>query len=127
MHFTVHRPPGHRGFVRRGRWDGTDVHRVGLLETRRFAPPPPSPAQGIERPVARDRQYPGHQRAASGVVLVDVTPHLHEDVAHHFFRLVLVVQNVQYRAQDSRAQRSLERRLQSGGRACAGSCHLGAP
>src|SRR5947208_11490651 len=69
---------------------------------RRLAPPPPAAAQGVERPVARNRQYPGNERPASLVRLVDVAPYLHEHVADHLLGLVLVLQNAKRQAQDPR-------------------------
>src|SRR5438874_1490702 len=41
-------------------------------------------------------------RSAASVVLVDVTPHLHEHVAHHVLGLVFVLQNAKRQTQDPR-------------------------
>src|SRR5216110_2177612 len=65
----------------------------------------PPAAQGVERPVARNRQYPGYERPAASVVLVDVTPHLHEHVAHHVLGLVFVLQNAKRQTQDPRCDK----------------------
>src|SRR5207244_12888733 len=59
----------------------------------RLAPPPLPASQCIERPVARDRQYPGNDRPPPRCVLVRVAPHLHEHVAHDLLRLVLIPQD----------------------------------
>src|SRR3989442_1074368 len=59
----------------------------------------------VERPVARNRQYPGYERPAAPVVLVDVTPHLHEHVAHHVLGLVFVLQNAKRQTQDPRCDK----------------------
>src|SRR5437867_1288674 len=61
---------------------------AGPLPPFHLAPPPPPPPQGVERPVARDRQYPWHERAAARVVLINPPPHLHEHVPHHLLGLV---------------------------------------
>src|SRR5438445_5419855 len=103
--FRSHRPPGHRRFVRRGRRAAAALHHLSLLQMRRLAPPPPPAAQGVERPVARNRQYPGYKRPAAPVVLVDVTPHLHEHVAHHVLGLVFVLQNAKRQTQDPRCDK----------------------
>src|SRR5437762_2806930 len=105
VHRPVHRPPGHRRFVRRGRRAATALDHLGLLQMRRLAPPAPPAAQGVERPVARNRQYPGYERPAASVVLVDVTPHLHEHVAHHVLGLVFVLQNAKRQTQDPRCDK----------------------
>src|SRR6266850_1399203 len=102
VHLTVQRPPGDRSFVRRGRRAVPARHRVGLLQKRRLAPPPAPAAQGVERPVACNRQYPGQERPAPTIVLVDVAPYLHEHVAHHLLSLVLVLQNAKRQAQNPR-------------------------
>src|SRR5207245_3364127 len=91
VHFAVHRPSRDRRLVRGG--GGLDVaprpprprppRPAGPLPPFHLAPPPPPPPQGVERPVARDRQYARHQRAAARVVLIDPPPHLHEHVPHH--------------------------------------------
>src|SRR2546428_314917 len=105
VHLPVPGPPGHRRFVRRGRRAAAALHHLSLLQMRRLAPPPPPAAQGVERPVARNRQYPGYKRPAAPVVLVDVTPHLHEHVAHHVLGLVFVLQNAKRQTQDPRCDK----------------------
>src|SRR6266699_3909055 len=44
-------------------------------------------------------------RPAAPVVLVDVTPHLHEHVAHHVLGLVFVLQNAKRQTQDPRCDK----------------------
>src|SRR2546430_7522594 len=98
---AVQRPSRHGAFVRRT-VPGLLVGPLRLLQTVRLPPPPPAPPQLVERPITGDRQDPRHQRSAPRVVLVDVTPHFHEDVTDDFFGLVLIVQDAICQAEHPR-------------------------
>src|ERR1041385_3502411 len=96
VYLAVQRPPAPGPPRRRRRSRRPDVgalHRLRLSPALALAPPAAATAEDVERPVARDPQYPRHQRSSPRVVLVDVAPDLHEHVAHYLLGLVLVVQN----------------------------------
>src|SRR5205823_3824730 len=107
VHLTVQRPSRHGGFVRRT-VPGLLVGPLRLLPTVRLPPPPPAPTQLVERPITSDRQDPRHQWSAPRVVLVDMTPHLHEDVTDDFFGLVLIVQDAKRQAEHPRCERVVQ-------------------
>src|SRR5207245_5915966 len=84
VHLAVHRPSRDRRLVRGGGRLEVAPSPPRLPRLPRpagppppfhLSPPPPPPSQGVERPVARDRQHPRHQPAAARGVAVAPTPH----------------------------------------------------
>src|ERR1700751_4122082 len=92
VHLAVQRPPGHGGFARLTLPDLL-VDPLHLLPPLRLAPPPAAPPQLVERPIPREGKDPRGEGTAPRVVLVDVTPHLCEDVTDDLLRIVLVLQD----------------------------------